>query len=248
MENKPKLTDFGFEKVPEEQKELQVKKVFDDVAPKYDLMNDILSFGLHRLWKEKAVEEAAIKPGMNVLDIAGGTADMSLRMAPFLKGEGQLWLTDINENMLAIGKQRMDESGYKANIAVCDAENLPFEDNYFDVVMVSFGLRNMTHKDVALKEMYRVCKKGGKVLVLEFSKTKPWFTPFYDLYSFKVMPLLASRITGHAENYRYLAESIRMHPNQETLAKIMRDVGFDSVTWKNFFYGITALHIGKKTK
>ena len=217
-----KLTDFGFSKVKEADKEKQVKAVFDQVAPKYDLMNDVLSFGMHRLWKQYAIDRAEIQPGMKVLDIAGGTGDMSLLVQKKLSGTGEVWLSDINHEML------------------------PFPDGYFDVLIVSFGLRNMTHKDRALREMQRVLKPGGRLMVLEFSKPVALMRPFYDFYSFKVMPFLSAKIAGHSENYRYLAESIRMHPDQKTLAKIMREAGFERVEWKNLTFGITALHIGYK--
>lgn len=244
--NQEKLTDFGFEKIAESEKEAHVKEVFDEVAPKYDLMNDVLSFGLHRLWKRDAVNTAKVRPDMKVLDIAGGTGDMSLLIAPRLGKNGQLWLTDINHEMLKIGKQRLQKKGFQPEVCYCDAERLPFKEESFDLVIVAFGLRNMTHKDTALSEMYRVLKKGGRVLVLEFSKASRFLSPFYDFYSFKVMPFLASKITGRPENYRYLVESIRMHPNQQTLAKIMRSVGFEGVSWKNYSFGITALHSGYK--
>lgn len=239
------LTDFGYTQIPEEEKESHVKEVFDEVAPKYDIMNDVLSFGLHRVWKKYTINRAGLAPGMNVLDIAGGTGDLSLAMARRI-GNGNLWLTDININMLRIGKKRMQAENLKADYAVCDAEALPFPDNYFDVVTVAFGLRNMTHKDKALKEMLRVCKPSGKVMVLEFSKVDRWLAPLYDFYSFKLMPWLASLITGKAENYRYLVESIRMHPDQKTLATIMKNVGMKNVSWTNLNFGITALHIGHK--
>lgn len=240
------MTDFGFHRVPEDEKEKQVKEVFDQVAPKYDLMNDVLSLGMHRDWKHKAINASGILPGMKVLDIAGGTGDMSLLVQKEFHGRGEGWLTDINHEMLKIGNQRLSEAGYHPLVITCDAEHLPFSEDYFDVIIVSFGLRNMTHKDAALKEMHRVLKKGGRLLVLEFSKPDAWLRPFYDLYSFKVMPFLASKIAGHSENYRYLAESIRMHPDQKTLAKIMSNSGFERVEWRNFTFGITALHIGYK--
>lgn len=241
-----KMTDFGFHQVPEDEKEKQVKEVFDQVAPKYDLMNDVLSFGMHRIWKHKTIEAAGILPGMKVLDIAGGTGDMSLLVQKKFAGNGEGWLTDINHEMLNIGNRRLSEAGFRPYVITCDAEHLPFPEDYFDVIVLSYGLRNMTHKDAALKEMSRVLKKGGRLMVLEFSKPDAWLKPFYDFYSFKVMPFLASKIAGHSENYRYLAESIRMHPDQKTLAKIMRNSGFDRVEWKNFTFGITALHIGYK--
>lgn len=241
------LTDFGYQTIPEEEKESHVKEVFDEVAPKYDIMNDVLSFGMHRLWKKYTVDKAAVKPGMNVLDIAGGTGDLLIAMADKI-GDGKLWLTDINLSMLRIGKKRMKQHHFDAYYTTCDAEALPFPDDYFDVITVAFGLRNMTHKDRALKEMLRVCKPGGKVMVLEFSKPDKWLAPFYDFYSFKLMPWIAAKITGKAENYRYLVESIRMHPDQHTLATIMQDVGMKNVSWTNLTFGITALHIGYKEK
>ena len=240
------LTDFGFKKVPEEEKAEHVKEVFNEVAPRYDLMNDILSFGLHRMWKHAAIHKADIKENMKVLDIAGGTGDISLLIEKKIGPSGEVWLTDINLEMLKIGERRLREAGYVPYVVECDAEALPCPSNYFDVVIVSYGLRNMTHKDRALAEMLRVCKPGGKVIVLEFSKPAAWMKPFYDFYSFHVMPFLASKIAGNAENYRYLAESIRMHPDQQTLAKIMSSVGFSKVEWENFTFGITPLHIGYK--
>ncbi len=240
-----KLTDFGYAKIPESQKEEQVKEVFDEVAPKYDLLNDVLSVGMHRLWKNHAISQAGLRDGVKVLDIAGGTGDMTIGMIQRV-GQGEFWLTDINKNMLEIGRKRVLQHGFKADFAVCDAEKLPFKDDYFDVVTVSFGLRNMTKKDVALKEMLRVCKKGGKVMVLEFSKPAKLLAPLYDFYSFRLMPWIASKFTGHPENYRYLVESIRMHPDQVTLAKIMKEVGMRDVRWENLTFGITALHIGYK--
>ena len=242
------LEELGKNKdsVKEADKEKQVKAVFDQVAPKYDLMNDVLSFGMHRLWKQYAIDRAEIQPGMKVLDIAGGTGDMSLLVQKKLSGTGEVWLSDINHEMLKIGDERLKNAGYHPYVLTCDAEYLPFPDGYFDVLIVSFGLRNMTHKDRALREMQRVLKPGGRLMVLEFSKPVALMRPFYDFYSFKVMPFLSAKIAGHSENYRYLAESIRMHPDQKTLAKIMREAGFERVEWKNLTFGITALHIGYK--
>ena len=245
--NDERLTDFGYQTIPEEEKESHVKEVFDEVAPKYDIMNDVLSFGMHRAWKKYTIDKACVKPGMRVLDIAGGTGDISIALAGKV-GDGNVWLTDINMNMLRIGRRRMMEHNYSAHYATCDAEALPFPDNSFDVITVAFGLRNMTHKDRALKEMLRVCKPGGKVMVLEFSKPDKWLAPFYDFYSFKLMPWIAAKITGKPENYRYLVESIRMHPDQHTLATIMQNVGMSNVSWTNLTFGITALHIGYKEK
>jgi len=246
VEEKPGVTDFGFTKVPEDQKAHQVKEVFNEVATKYDLMNDLLSFGLHRLWKRRMIQKADPQAGMRVLDIAGGTGDITIGLAKYCGGKAEIWLTDINEEMLKIGRKRRISAGFDGPCAICDAEKLPYKDDSFDVITVAFGLRNMTHKDVALKEMLRVCKPGGKVLVLEFSKPQAWLAPLYDFYSFKFMPWLGQKVAGSSDDYRYLAESIRMHPNQETLAGIMRDQGFNNVEWTNFNFGITALHVGYK--
>ena len=239
-------TDFGFKTVAENDKAEQVKEVFDSVAPKYDLMNDVLSFGMHRLWKRFAVKKADIEPGMKVLDLAAGTADLSLKFADQVGPEGTVWTTDINRSMLSLGAQRMKQAGFKTPVAQCDCEQLPFPDNQFHVVMVSFGLRNMTHKDRALAEMARVCRPGGKVMVLEFSKVYRWLAPFYDFYSFRLMPWLGGKISGDSESYRYLPESIRMHPDQATLGMMMEEAGLEQVHWHNLTFGICALHIGRK--
>lgn len=241
-----KMTDFGFAKVAEHEKASQVKEVFNEVAPKYDLMNDLLSFGLHRLWKKKTIEMAQVTPEMRILDVAGGTGDMTIAYAKATQRRGEIWLTDINEEMLKVGRKRLEGENLSLPVAVCDAEFLPFSDGYFDRVTVAFGLRNMTHKDRALREMCRVLKPGGRLLVLEFSKPARWLSPFYDLYSFKFMPWLGKMIAGSSDDYRYLAESIRMHPDQQTLAGIMKESGFEKVEWINLNWGITALHIGYK--
>lgn len=240
------MTDFGFTRVAEEEKQERVKEVFDQVAEKYDLLNDICSLGMHRLWKKQAVDTLGLAGSMRVLDIAAGTGDMSIRMGEKLSKDSEIWLTDINSEMLRIGKERADKACLNAHIQVCDAEHLPFEDNYFDRIIVSFGLRNMTHKDQALKEMRRVLAPGGRAIVLEFSRPAAFVAPFYNFYTFKVMPFIAGKVAGNADSYRYLAESIRLHPDQMTLAKIMKDAGFDRVEWKDFTFGITALHIGYK--
>jgi demethylmenaquinone methyltransferase/2-methoxy-6-polyprenyl-1,4-benzoquinol methylase len=239
-------TDFGFTQVKESEKAKQVKGVFNQVAAKYDLMNDLLSLGLHRWWKKRTIDAAGVQPGMKILDIAGGTGDMTLGFANKLNNSGEIWLTDINAEMLKIGRKRLKNNKLDVPVAICDAEKLPFASDSFDIIIVAFGLRNMTHKDKALKEMLRVCKPGGKVMVLEFSKTAPWLSPLYDFYSFKFMPWLGQKIAGASADYRYLAESIRMHPDQRTLAELMKGVGFSSVKWNNFTFGITALHIGYK--
>lgn len=241
-----KQVDFGYRAVPESEKEEDVKEVFESVAKRYDLMNDVLSFGLHRSWKRICVSLSGAAPGQKVLDIASGTCDMAIRFGEVVGQSGEVWATDINHEMIKEGVKRLREVGCRAHVAICDCEALPFEDNYFDIAVVSFGLRNMTHKDRALKEMLRVIRPGGRVVVLEFSRCWKIFKPFYDLYSFKIMPWLGQKIAGDAESYRYLAESIRMHPDQDTLKKIMLDVGIDRVAYKNMTFGVCALHIGLK--
>lgn len=241
-----KQVDFGYRAVPESEKEEDVKEVFESVAKRYDLMNDVLSFGLHRVWKRTCVSLSGAAEGQKVLDIASGTCDMAIRFGEVVGKSGEVWATDINHEMIKEGTKRLKAVGCKAHVAICDCEALPFEDNYFDIAVVSFGLRNMTHKDRALKEMMRVVRPGGRVVVLEFSRCWKIFKPFYDLYSFKLMPWLGQKIAGDEESYRYLAESIRMHPDQETLAGIMEEVGLDRVTWKNMTFGVCALHIGLK--
>lgn len=246
--NSNRETDFGFKRIAEEDKARQVKEVFDSVAPKYDLMNDVLSFGMHRLWKRFAVKKAEVRPGMRVLDLASGTADLSLKFAAQVGERGEVWPTDINRAMLSLGAARMKEAGFHMPVVQCDCEQLPFPDDYFDVVIVSFGLRNMTHKDRALREMQRVCKPGGKVMVLEFSKVNRLLASFYDFYSFHFMPWLGGVISGDSESYRYLPESIRMHPSQPVLAEMMTQAGLDSVHWHNLTFGVCALHMGLKPR
>ena len=241
-----KQVDFGYRAVPESEKEEDVKEVFESVAKRYDLMNDVLSFGLHRVWKRTCVSLSGAAEGQKVLDIASGTCDMAIRFGEVVGKSGEVWATDINHEMIKEGTKRLKAVGCKAHVAICDCEALPFEDNYFDIAVVSFGLRNMTHTDRALKEMMRVVRPGGRVVVLEFSRCWKIFKPFYDLYSFKLMPWLGQKSAGDAESYRYLAESIRMHPDQDTLAGIMEEVGLDRVTWKNMTFGVCALHIGLK--
>ena len=241
-----KKVSFGFREVPESEKEKDVRQVFDSVAKKYDLMNDLLSFGLHRLWKRHAIQRAEIKRDDKVLDIASGTCDLALASAMKIGEKGEIWATDINHAMLSEGAKRLKRSGATVRVVQCDCEKLPFADNMFDVVTVSFGLSNMTHKETALAEMLRVTKTGGRVLVLEFSHCWKVLRPLYDFYSFSVMPRLGALVAGDAQSYRYLAESIRMHPDQETLATMMRKVGFSKVSWENLTFGVCALHIGKK--
>ncbi|HWS75596.1 MAG TPA: bifunctional demethylmenaquinone methyltransferase/2-methoxy-6-polyprenyl-1,4-benzoquinol methylase UbiE [Quisquiliibacterium sp.] len=242
--NQRDTTHFGYQKVPQEQKASRVGAVFDSVAGRYDLMNDVMSAGLHRVWKAFSIAQAAVRPGMKVLDVAGGTADLSREFARRTGPSGEVWLTDINASMLRIGRDRMLDDGLVQPAVQCDAERLPFPDGYFDRVMVAFGLRNMTRKEAALAEMTRVLKPAGKLLVLEFSRVWKPLEPLYDLYSFGVLPWLGKRIAGDAESYRYLAESIRMHPDQETLAQMMRDAGLSRVRFFNMAGGVVALHEG----
>lgn len=239
-------THFGYQTVESSQKAAKVAAVFDSVAARYDVMNDLMSAGMHRLWKRFTVGQANLRPGMRVLDVAGGTADLSRAFARRVGDSGEVWLTDINGAMLAIGRDRMLDDGRPGRVVQCDAEQLPFPDNYFDCVSVAFGLRNMTHKELALAQMCRVLKPGGKLLVLEFSKVWQPLKPLYDAYSFTVLPQLGARIAGDADSYRYLAESIRMHPDQETLASMMRSAGFELVRYHNLTGGVVALHEGVK--
>jgi demethylmenaquinone methyltransferase/2-methoxy-6-polyprenyl-1,4-benzoquinol methylase len=244
----PATTHFGFQSVPEGDKARRVKAVFDSVAPRYDLMNDLMSLGLHRVWKAIAISQAAIRPGQSVLDLASGTGDLALAMAPRIGPTGQLVMTDINPSMLARGRDRLLDAGYPVTAMVCDAEQLPFEDASFDRVTLAFGLRNMTHKDKALEELFRVLRPGGKGLILEFSKVLPPFEKLYDHYSFKVLPSIGRWVTGDAQSYRYLAESIRMHPGPQELAELMRQAGFGVVRYQQMSAGVVAIHQGVKTK
>lgn len=242
--NDDSTTHFGFSQVPEKEKSSRVAGVFRSVAPSYDLMNDVLSGGLHRLWKAFAVRHANVRAGMSVLDVAGGTGDLSLAFARRVGPGGKVILTDINDAMLESGRDRLIDKGLAIDTVRCDAEHLPFADASFDRVIVSFGLRNMTHKDRALAEMTRVLRPGGRLLVLEFSRIWKPLAPLYDAYSLHIMPRLGHAIAGDADSYRYLAESIRMHPSQEDLAQMMRDAGLTRVEWFNFTAGICALHVG----
>ncbi len=239
-------THFGYQTVAESEKASKVAEVFHSVASRYDVMNDLMSAGLHRLWKTFTVARAAVRPGMRVLDIAGGTGDLARVFARQAGSQGEVWLTDINDSMLRVGRDRLMDEGLLLPTAVCDAEKLPFPDNYFDRVTVAFGLRNMTHKDRALTEMTRVLKPGGKLLVLEFSKVAQPLAPLYDWYSFKVLPWLGQKVAGDADSYRYLAESIRMHPDQETLKTMLGEAGLSRVQYFNLSAGLTALHEGVK--
>jgi demethylmenaquinone methyltransferase / 2-methoxy-6-polyprenyl-1,4-benzoquinol methylase len=239
-------THFGYKTVSEDEKASKVAEVFHSVASKYDVMNDLMSAGLHRIWKAFTISQAAVRPGFKVLDIAGGTGDLAKAFAKQAGPSGEVWLTDINESMLRVGRDRLLNNGLATPTLLCDAEKLPFPDNYFDRVSVAFGLRNMTHKDVALSEMRRVLKPGGKLLVLEFSKVWEPLQKPYDLYSFSVLPWLGQRIAGDADSYRYLAESIRMHPDQETLKDMMQAAGLECVKYFNLTAGVAALHTGIK--
>jgi demethylmenaquinone methyltransferase/2-methoxy-6-polyprenyl-1,4-benzoquinol methylase len=239
-------THFGYQSVDEAEKAKHVRGVFDSVAPKYDLMNDLMSMGMHRAWKAFTVLVANIQEGYQVLDIAGGTGDLALAFSKKVGKSGRVVHTDINEAMLRTGRNRLLDAGVALPTLVCDAEKLPFPSNHFDVVSVAFGLRNMTHKDVALAEMNRVLKPGGKLLVLEFSKVAPPLEKIYDWYSFKVLPKLGKLVAGDDASYRYLAESIRMHPGQEELKALMKNNGFGHVDYHNLSGGLVALHAGIK--
>ena len=239
-------THFGFKTVDESDKAAHVRGVFDSVAKRYDIMNDVMSMGLHRAWKAYTVMVADVRPGHRVLDIAGGTGDLALAFAKKVGKTGQVVHTDINEAMLRTGRDRLVDEGLVLPTLVCDAESLPFPDNHFDVVSVAFGLRNMTHKDVAIAEMRRVLRPGGRLLVLEFSKVWKPLSPLYDLYSFKLLPWMGARVANDADSYRYLAESIRMHPGQEELKAMMEQAGLGRVDYYNLSAGVVALHRGYK--
>lgn len=239
-------THFGFKSVDEREKAQHVRSVFDSVAPRYDVMNDLMSAGLHRVWKRYTLTVANPQPGDQVLDIAGGTGDLSLAFAKKVGPAGRVVHTDINEAMLREGRNRLLDLGVVLPTLVCDAEQLPFESNAFDFVSVAFGLRNMTHKDRALAEMQRVLKPGGKLLVLEFSRVAKPLEKAYDWYSFNILPKLGRWVANDEDSYRYLAESIRMHPGQEELRQLMKSAGFGHVDVHNLSAGVVALHLGIK--
>ena len=241
-----KTTHFGFENVQEAEKARRVADVFDSVAQRYDLMNDVMSGGMHRLWKAFTIARSGVREGSRVLDVAGGTGDLSLAFAKRVGKTGQVWLTDINNAMLTRGRDRLCDKSYLVPAAQCDAEKLPFPDNYFDCCTVAFGLRNMTHKDLALAEMRRVLKPGGRLLVLEFSQVWKPLAPAYDFYSFNVIPRIGQMLVKDEASYRYLAESIRVHPDQETLKTMMEQVGLERVEYFNLTLGVVALHRGFK--
>ncbi|MBK5914166.1 bifunctional demethylmenaquinone methyltransferase/2-methoxy-6-polyprenyl-1,4-benzoquinol methylase UbiE [Rhodocyclus purpureus] len=244
--NDQKTTHFGYQSVAEAEKARRVADVFDSVASRYDLMNDLMSGGLHRLWKNFTIAQSGVTTGSRVLDVAGGTGDLSLAFARKVGPTGQVILTDINNSMLTHGRDRLIDKGVAIAAAQCDAEKLPFPDDHFDCVTVAFGLRNMTHKDVALAEMYRVLRPGGRLLVLEFSQVWKPLAPFYDFYSFKIIPRIGQLVTQDAASYQYLSESIRVHPDQETLKAMMEQVGFERVDYFNMTFGVVALHRGFK--
>ncbi len=239
-------THFGYQTVDEAEKAKRVAGVFTSVASKYDIMNDLMSAGLHRIWKRFAVGLANVHEGNRVLDVAGGSADLSRLFLKKVGSSGQVVLTDINNAMLRVGRDRLLDEGVATPTTQCDAEHLPFPDNYFDCVSIAFGLRNVTHKDAALREMHRVLKPGGRVIVLEFSKVVKPLEKAYDLYSFKLLPKMGEMIAGDAESYRYLAESIRMHPGQEELKQMMIDAGLVRVEYFNMTGGVVAVHRGYK--
>jgi demethylmenaquinone methyltransferase/2-methoxy-6-polyprenyl-1,4-benzoquinol methylase len=248
-DNKTDFTDFGYKNVETEEKAGLVANVFHSVADRYDLMNDLMSAGIHRVWKRFTIEVSAVRPGHKVLDIAGGTGDLTARFSELVGADGEVVLADINDSMLKVGRDKLIDSGFHGNIEYvqANAECLPFPDNHFDVVSIAFGLRNVTDKDAALRSMLRVLKPGGRLLVLEFSKPgNEILSRAYDTYSFKVLPILGKLVAGDSSSYQYLAESIRMHPDQETLKEMMELAGFARCEFFNMTGGVVALHRGMK--
>lgn len=247
--NTENTTHFGYKDVPTEEKQGMVADVFHSVAAKYDVMNDLMSFGVHRLWKRFTIDMSGVRPGNKVLDLAGGTGDLTKKFSKIVGPSGKVVLADINSSMLEVGRERLTNQGYVGNIEYvqANAQYLPFEDNTFDVITIAFGLRNVTDKDEALRSMLRVLKPGGRLLVLEFSQTNnPLLKKAYDLYSFTALPLMGKLVTNDSESYKYLAESIRMHPDQETLKGMMEEAGFNRVSYHNMTGGMVALHRGIK--
>ena len=243
-----KTTSFGFKTVSKEEKTEKVKEVFDSVATNYDLMNDLMSMGIHRLWKRFMLSQTGLKMGMKALDVAGGTGDIAALLREQVGESGLVVMTDINPSMLKEGRSRLLDRGKLKNIQViqCDAEQLPFDEDQFDCVTIAFGLRNVTVKENALKSMFRVLKPGGKLLILEFSKPNEMLSPVYDIYSFNILPTLGEWVANDRESYQYLAESIRVHPDQEKLEQMILSAGFDRAEYRNLTGGIVALHIGYK--
>ncbi len=242
-------THFGFQRIAKTEKTARVAGVFDSVAQRYDIMNDLMSFGIHRAWKFFTTELAGVRSGARVLDLAGGTGDLAAKFAHRVGPDGQVVLADINRSMLAVGRDRLLDRGigHAVQTVQADAERLPFRDNHFDVITMAFGLRNVTDKDQALASMHRLLRPGGRLLVLEFSKPQSaLLSRAYDTYSFRALPFMGRLVAGDADSYRYLAESIRMHPDQETLRRMMLDAGFDRVRYHNLTGGIVALHIATK--
>jgi len=249
MNQEKKTIDFGFSEVPLEEKVKKVKGVFDSVAGNYDIMNDVMSMGIHRIWKRKTIELSGVRPGHKVLDLAGGTGDLTKAFANRVSRDGKVVLADINESMVRVGRDRLINEGIAGNVdyTITNAEALAFPDNTFDVATIAFGLRNVTNKDKALAELCRVLKPGGQLLILEFSKvTQPMLSKLYDFYSFNILPKMGKIIADDEASYQYLAESIRMHPDQETLKQMMLDAGFDKAEYINMSEGIVALHRGWK--
>ncbi|MCL1126306.1 bifunctional demethylmenaquinone methyltransferase/2-methoxy-6-polyprenyl-1,4-benzoquinol methylase UbiE [Shewanella surugensis] len=248
-EDSQKSTHFGYKTIDADKKEDMVAGVFHSVAAKYDIMNDVMSFGIHRIWKRFTIESAAPRTGMKVLDLAGGTGDLTAKFSRIVGPTGQVTLADINDSMLKVGRDKLRDKGIVGNVnyVQANAEALPFPDNHFDIITIAFGLRNVTHKGAAIASMLRVLKPGGKLLILEFSKPQhDVMRKIYDLYSFKILPKMGKMITKDADSYEYLAESIRMHPDQETLKQMMTDAGFEQVSYTNMTDGIVALHKGYK--
>lgn len=248
-ENTDNKTHFGYETVDKEQKAGKVAEVFHSVAAKYDVMNDVMSFGVHRLWKKYTIERAAVRKGQTILDIAGGTGDLTAKFSKLVGREGKVYLADINDSMLKVGRSKLVDRGIVGNVdyVQANAECMPFPDNYFDRITIAFGLRNVTEKSKAIASMRRILKPGGRLLILEFSKpVLPALSKVYDAYSFSLLPAMGKLIANDSESYKYLAESIRMHPDQESLKQMMLDEGFDEVEYTNLTGGVVALHIGKK--
>jgi demethylmenaquinone methyltransferase/2-methoxy-6-polyprenyl-1,4-benzoquinol methylase len=239
-------THFGYQDVAADDKANLVRGVFDSVASRYDIMNDLMSAGLHRLWKRHTIDQAAVRAGNVILDLAGGTGDLAREFSKKVGADGHVVLADINAAMLKQGRSRLVDAGVAGNLSIAqvDAQNLPFEEGTFDCITMAFGLRNVTDKDAALRSMYKVLKTGGKAMILEFSEPGKAIKPAYDLYSFKVLPVIGKMVAGDADSYQYLAESIRMHPDQETLKTMMEDAGFERCRYHNLAAGIVALHVG----